>query len=43
MAPSSKSQAAVRETVREALNHWTLGESCTAKVRRLNAVLRGWV
>ena len=40
--PSGKSQTAIRETVREALNHWTLGESCTAQVRRLNAVLRGW-
>jgi hypothetical protein len=30
------------EKVRDALNHWTLGESCAAKVRRLDSVLRGW-
>jgi len=29
--PSSKSQAAVRETVREALNHWTLGKVARPK------------
>lgn len=40
--PTGKSQAALRATVRAELNHWTRHESCTAKVRRVNAVLRGW-
>lgn len=40
--PSGKSQAELRANMRAELNHWTLHESCTAKVRRLNAVLRGW-
>jgi group II intron reverse transcriptase/maturase len=40
--PSGQSQTALRDKVRAELNHWTRWESCTAKVRRLNAVLRGW-
>ncbi len=40
--PSGKSQLALRDKVWKELNHWTRWESCAAKVRRLNAVLRGW-
>lgn len=40
--PSGKSQTALRDKVREELNHWTRWESCSAKVRRLNAIVRGW-
>jgi group II intron reverse transcriptase/maturase len=40
--PSGESQMALRDKVREQLNRWTHWESCAAKVRRLNAVLRGW-
>lgn len=40
--PSGKSQTALRDKVREELNHWTRWESCSAKMRRLNAILRGW-
>ena len=40
--PSGKSQMALRDKVRQELNHWTRWESCTVKVRRINAILRGW-
>jgi len=40
--PSGQSQLALRDKVRAELNRSTHWESCTAKVRRLNAVLRGW-
>jgi group II intron reverse transcriptase/maturase len=40
--PSGKSQTALRDTVRAELNRWTRWESCAAKVRRLNTILRGW-
>lgn len=40
--PSGKSQMALRDNVRNELNRWTRWESCAAKVRRLNAILRGW-
>ena len=40
--PSGKSQGKLRDAIRAALNHWTLHHSCTAAVREVNAVLRGW-
>lgn len=40
--PSGKSQTALRDKVRRELNRSTHWESCTAKVRRLNAIVRGW-
>ena len=40
--PSGKSQTELRDTVRDELNRGTRWESCSAKVRRLNAIVRGW-
>ena len=40
--PSSKSQAALRQKLREHLNHWTLWRPVRENVARVNRVLRGW-
>lgn len=40
--PSAKSAKRLRETVREKLNHWTLGERTPQVITGLNRTLRGW-
>jgi group II intron reverse transcriptase/maturase len=40
--PSQKSRQALRQRLREILNHWTLWRSVPAVVKEVNQVLRGW-
>ncbi len=40
--PSRKAQAEFRDAIRHELNHWTPWRSCTAVVRRVNRIARGW-
>lgn len=40
--PAPKSQTALREAVRQELNHWTLWRSPVQAVERVNRILRGW-
>jgi hypothetical protein len=40
--PSAKSAKRLRETLREKLNHWTLGERTPQVITGLNRTLRGW-
>ena len=40
--PSRKSEGRLREKVRQELNHWTHYRSCTAAIRSVNRVVRGW-
>ena len=42
IAPSSKSQQKLRESVRGHLNHWTLHRPIPEAVQDLNRLLRGW-
>ena len=40
--PAKKARRALREAIREQLNHWTQHRSCAETVRALNAIMRGW-
>lgn len=40
--PSRDSQKALRDKVRQELNHWTTWKSSTAAVARVNRIARGW-
>jgi RNA-directed DNA polymerase len=40
--PSQKSRAALRQALREELNHWTQWRPIGENVTRVNRILRGW-
>lgn len=42
VAPSKKAQQALRDAVREELNHWTTGRSCKDAIGSVNRTVRGW-